>query len=190
MHWHGAAVPLLNSHECHAPSLLVQKVHSMSFNCIDEEIFAASLRARFPNHAERVISETDLPIRTIASSIYPTTAGSIDSIPATKIGPPEPSKLLSREEWPPSMRRVTRSSSEASGSGSAQKTKDLSTQEVVGAVRSLRQRLRYTQRAFAEELGISPRTLQDWEQGRRQPSGPAMTLLECRLKELNPDHSA
>jgi DNA-binding transcriptional regulator YiaG len=187
MHWHGAAVSLLNAHECHAPSLLVQKVHSMSFNCTDEEIFAASLRARFPNHAEQVISETDLPIRTIASSIYPTTAGSIDSIPATKIGPPEPSQLLSREEWPPSMRRVTRSTSEAFASESAQKTRDLSTQEVVGAVRSLRQRLCFTQRGFAEKLGISPRTLQDWEQGRRQPSGPAKTLLQHGLKELDPD---
>jgi len=162
----------------------------MSFNCTDEEIFAASLRARFPNHAERVISETDLPIRTIASFICPTTTDSIDSIPATKIGPPEPSQLLSREEWPPSIRQVIRSTSAAFASESAQKTKDFSTQEVVDAVRSLRQRLRYTQRAFAEKLGISPRTLQDWEQGRRQPSGPAMTLLECRLKELNPDHSA
>lgn len=159
----------------------------MSFNYTDEEIFAASLRARFPNHAERVISETDLPIRTIASSIYPTTAGSIDSIPATKIGQTKSSQLLSREERPPSMRRVTRSTSEASASESAQKPEDLSTKEVVDAVRSLRQRLCYTQRGFAEKLGISPRTLQDWEQGRRQPSGPAKTFLQRGLKELDPD---
>lgn len=159
----------------------------MSFNCTDEEIFAASLRARFPNHAERVISETDLPIRTIASSICPTPTDSIDSIPATKIGPPEPSQLLSREEWPPSMRRVTRRTSEAFAIESAPKSGDLSTQEVIDAARSLRQRLCFTQRGFAEKLGISPRTLQDLEQGRRQPSGPAKTLLQRGLKELDPD---
>ena len=30
---------------------------------------------------------------------------------------------------------------------------------------------------FAELLGVSVRTLQDWEQGRRQPSGAARTLI-------------
>ena len=34
-----------------------------------------------------------------------------------------------------------------------------------------------TQAAFAEMLGVSLRTLQDWEQGRREPSGAARTLL-------------
>ncbi|PCD00795.1 helix-turn-helix domain-containing protein [Halopseudomonas pelagia] len=34
-----------------------------------------------------------------------------------------------------------------------------------------------TQNAFAEMLGVSLRTLQDWEQGRRQPTGAAQTLL-------------
>lgn len=31
---------------------------------------------------------------------------------------------------------------------------------------------------FAAALRISPRTLQQWEQGRRQPSGAAETLLK------------
>jgi putative transcriptional regulator len=31
---------------------------------------------------------------------------------------------------------------------------------------------------FAELLGVSVRTLQEWEQGRRQPSGAAKTLLK------------
>ncbi len=31
---------------------------------------------------------------------------------------------------------------------------------------------------FAEVLGVSVRTLQDWEQGRRSPSGAASTLLK------------
>jgi putative transcriptional regulator len=34
-----------------------------------------------------------------------------------------------------------------------------------------------SQSDFARLLGISVRTLQDWEQGRRKPSGAAKTLL-------------
>lgn len=34
-----------------------------------------------------------------------------------------------------------------------------------------------TQEEFAIVLGISPRTLQEWEQGRREPRGPARSLL-------------
>ena len=35
-----------------------------------------------------------------------------------------------------------------------------------------------SQAQFAAALRISPRTLQQWEQGRRQPSGAAETLLK------------
>jgi putative transcriptional regulator len=35
-----------------------------------------------------------------------------------------------------------------------------------------------SQAEFAELLGVSVRTLQDWEQGRRTPSGAAKTLLK------------
>lgn len=34
-----------------------------------------------------------------------------------------------------------------------------------------------SQAQFAALLGVSPRTLQDWEQGRREPTGAARTLL-------------
>ncbi len=34
-----------------------------------------------------------------------------------------------------------------------------------------------SQSRFAELLGVSVRTLQDWEQGRRRPSGAAWTVL-------------
>ncbi len=35
---------------------------------------------------------------------------------------------------------------------------------------------------FAELLGVSVRTLQDWEQGRRNPSGAAQTLLRVAIR--------
>jgi putative transcriptional regulator len=38
-------------------------------------------------------------------------------------------------------------------------------------------KLGMSQPEFAEMLGVSVRTLQDWEQGRRQPSGAAKALL-------------
>lgn len=34
-----------------------------------------------------------------------------------------------------------------------------------------------SQSQFAQLLGVSVRTLQDWEQGRRKPSGAAQTLI-------------
>ena len=34
-----------------------------------------------------------------------------------------------------------------------------------------------SQSQFAALMGVSVRTLQDWEQGRRQPSGAARTLI-------------
>jgi putative transcriptional regulator len=38
---------------------------------------------------------------------------------------------------------------------------------------------------FASLLGVSVRTLQDWEQGRREPSGAARTLL--RIAAQSPE---
>ena len=44
-------------------------------------------------------------------------------------------------------------------------------------VTSIRERTGLSQARFATLLGVSVRTLQDWEQGRRAPSGAARTLL-------------
>jgi putative transcriptional regulator len=41
-----------------------------------------------------------------------------------------------------------------------------------------RLKLGMSQSEFAAMLGVSARTLQDWEQGRRQPSGAAKALLK------------
>ena len=46
-------------------------------------------------------------------------------------------------------------------------------------------RMGLSQHDFASLLGISSRTLQDWEQGRREPTGAAKTLL--RVAVSHPD---
>ena len=47
----------------------------------------------------------------------------------------------------------------------------------VPPVTEIRQKTGLSQSKFASLLGVSVRTLQDWEQGRRTPSGAARTLL-------------
>ena len=51
-------------------------------------------------------------------------------------------------------------------------------------VRAIRSRLKKSQSEFALMIGVSVATLQNWEQGRRRPEGPARALL--RLAEQNP----
>jgi len=51
-------------------------------------------------------------------------------------------------------------------------------------VASIREKTGLSQERFAVLLGVSIRTLQDWEQGRRAPSGAARTLL--LIAERNP----
>lgn len=45
-----------------------------------------------------------------------------------------------------------------------------------------RQKTGLSQAEFARMLGVSLRTLQEWEQGRRQPSGAAQSLLKIALQ--------
>ena len=49
----------------------------------------------------------------------------------------------------------------------------------------IRSKLKLSQAAFAGLMGVSLRTVQDWEQGRRKPSGPAEALL--RIAEQKPE---
>jgi len=57
--------------------------------------------------------------------------------------------------------------------------------KVPSSPKVIRQRLKLSQSAFAGLMGVSLRTVQDWEQGRRKPSGPAVALL--RIAEQKPD---
>jgi putative transcriptional regulator len=50
------------------------------------------------------------------------------------------------------------------------------------SVSETRARVGLSQSEFARLLGVSIRTLQEWEQGRRVPSGPARTLLAIAHK--------
>lgn len=51
-------------------------------------------------------------------------------------------------------------------------------------IKGIREKYKLTQEQFATMLGISVRTLRNWEQGRRIPEGPAMVLL--RVADLHP----
>lgn len=52
------------------------------------------------------------------------------------------------------------------------------TRRLVRDVIALRRLRKLSQTALAEELGVSKRTWQEWEQGRRLPSGVGKALLE------------
>ena len=49
-------------------------------------------------------------------------------------------------------------------------------------VGALRRFVGLTQEQFARAMGISVHTLRNWEQGRRQPEGPALALLRIAAR--------
>jgi putative transcriptional regulator len=51
-------------------------------------------------------------------------------------------------------------------------------------IKGIRNRLKKSQSEFAAMIGVSTRTLQNWEQGHRTPVGPARALL--RVAARNP----
>jgi len=53
-----------------------------------------------------------------------------------------------------------------------------------------RQRLGLSQAQFARALQVSKRTLQEWEQNRRQPSGAAKALLKIAISRPESVHEA
>ena len=56
---------------------------------------------------------------------------------------------------------------------------------VISPVISVRKKSGLSQAEFAKLAGVSVRTLQEWEQGRRQPSGAAKTLIA--IADRRPD---
>lgn len=52
-------------------------------------------------------------------------------------------------------------------------------------VAKIRQKLDLTQDEFADFMGVKVKTLQNWEQKRREPQGPARSLL--RVAEKAPE---
>src|SRR6266478_8732795 len=50
-------------------------------------------------------------------------------------------------------------------------------------VRAIREKTSLSQSEFAHLIGVSVKTLQNWEQDRRQPTGPAVTLLRIIAQE-------
>ena len=53
----------------------------------------------------------------------------------------------------------------------------------VPTIAEARQNAGFSQSEFAKILGVSVRTLQGWEQGRRNPSGAARTVIKIASKK-------
>jgi len=54
-------------------------------------------------------------------------------------------------------------------------------QVALSPIAEARSRLGMSQAELASLMGVSTRTLQDWEQGRRKPTGAAQTLLRVAI---------
>lgn len=54
-------------------------------------------------------------------------------------------------------------------------------------VKAIREKTGLSQNRFALLIGVSKRTLENWEQGRRHPTGPAKALL--RIVEADPERA-
>jgi len=50
-------------------------------------------------------------------------------------------------------------------------------------IKNIRFRLKKSQSEFAIMIGVSVSTLQNWEQGRRRPEGPARALLKVAAEK-------
>lgn len=63
-----------------------------------------------------------------------------------------------------------------------EKLQNLTDEEI--DIRKIRNHLHLSQEKFAFYFGVSKRTFQEWEQGRRTPTGPARNFL--KVVELEP----
>lgn len=68
------------------------------------------------------------------------------------------------------------------GEVAASRTFEFPEKDGVPDVAAIRERFGVSQPQFAELMGISVGTLRNWEQGRRDPEGPASVLLEVAYR--------
>ena len=54
-------------------------------------------------------------------------------------------------------------------------------------MKAIREKMGVSQEKFAVILGVSKRTVENWEQGRRHPTGAARSLL--KIVEADPQHA-
>ncbi|WP_143871992.1 NadS family protein [Catenovulum sediminis] len=54
-------------------------------------------------------------------------------------------------------------------------------------VKAIRAKTGLSQSRFADIVGVSKRTLENWEQGRRHPTGPARALL--KILDADPQYA-
>jgi len=57
-------------------------------------------------------------------------------------------------------------------------------------IKKVRRSLHVSQNTFSRMIGVSINTLQNWEQGRREPDGPARALLIVAEKNPNAVYTA
>lgn len=70
-----------------------------------------------------------------------------------------------------------------SGLRAAQRHRIMSGRLEPGDIAALRRFVGLTQEQFAQALGISARTLQNWEQARYTPDGPGLALLRIAARD-------
>ncbi len=86
---------------------------------------------------------------------------------------------MKRELFDELLQSVKEATSIERGTAKPSRTLEIKTANDVASTRA---RLGISQTKFAQLLGISENTLQNWEQGRRKPTGPAKVLLKVAAR--------
>jgi putative transcriptional regulator len=93
----------------------------------------------------------------------------------------ERKSILKKQRKPKKEPKVTVTFQEAGNTSARRYRGELPSVEVT----AIRQRTGLSQRDFAASIGVPEGTLVNWEQDRRQPSGPAKVLLALLAKKPN-----
>lgn len=78
--------------------------------------------------------------------------------------------------------KLTKSIAEAGEIKSGRKKPSRAFEVDLPSIKAVREELHISQGEFALLIGVSKRTLQNWEQGRREPRGPAKALLKVAAR--------